>query len=100
VVVNKITEPTVAVTISIADRRIDLTTNPVGGDLHIGDTLTITAPQGFDFYNWSVDGVRSISSNNEIRLSISRLGIHSVLLEYGNDDGIPYGCETLFKVIR
>jgi uncharacterized repeat protein (TIGR02543 family) len=95
----------VNVAIGIADERIDLTRS-TENDLsrEAGNTLRLTAPEGYANYIWMVDGGNSYStiSPREIQLyqgNSYSLGTHSVLLEY-EKDGIPYGCEILFKVVR
>jgi hypothetical protein len=96
----------VNVVIGIADGRIDLTRS-TENDLsrEAGNTLRLTAPEGYTGYTWSVDGNTGSYnpiSENEIQLYPGNnysLGTHSVLLEY-TKDGIPYGCEILFKVVR
>jgi hypothetical protein len=97
----------VNVVIGIADERIDLTGNTVN-DLsrEAGNTLRLTAPEGYTNYTWSVD-INS-SGHNTVSDRIIELnpnwywysyGTHSVLLRY-EKDGIPYGCEVLFRVVR
>jgi hypothetical protein len=95
----------VSVTISPADELINLTLS-TANDLsqEAGNTLRITAPAGYDSYTWLVDdspsGFYPISAR-EIQLYAGNYiyGTHSVLLVYAKD-GIPYGCEVLFRVVR
>jgi hypothetical protein len=107
ITVNKTTAANaVNVDITIADERIDLTRS-TENDLsrEAGNTLRLTAPDGYTNYIWRVDGNTgsySTISPREIQLYQGNnysLGTHSVLLEY-EQDGIPYGCEILFKVVR
>jgi uncharacterized repeat protein (TIGR02543 family) len=103
VTVNKTTETNaVNVTIGIADERIDLTRN-TENDLSPGTSLRLTAPEGYASYTWFVDGNSygySLVSEREIQVySPGRYGTHSVLLRY-EKDGIPYGCEVLFRFVR
>jgi uncharacterized membrane protein len=107
VTVNKTTETNaVDVAISIADEHIDLTRN-TANDLsqEAGNTIRLTAPEGYTNYTWSVDMSfynYSTISERVIELysgSSYGLGTHSVLLRY-EKDGIPYGCEVLFRVVR
>jgi hypothetical protein len=108
VTVNKTTETNaVDVAISIADERIDLarsTENDLSQEW--GNTLRLTAPEGYADYVWRVDG--DDSGYNAISGRIIELnanwygysyGTHSVLLEY-TKDGITHGCEVVFKVVR
>jgi uncharacterized repeat protein (TIGR02543 family) len=100
--VSKTAEPTaVNVAIGRADERIDLTRD-TAKDLSQGtlDTLVITAPEGSG-YAWWVDGADASNNTNEITLSADDYspGTHSVLLEYSRE-GIPYGCEVIFRVVR
>jgi uncharacterized repeat protein (TIGR02543 family) len=92
----------VSVTISPADERIDLTRS-TENDLsyEARDSLRITAPGGYESYTWRVDNYY-YSDAGEIQLysyNYGNYGTHSVLLEYVKD-GIPYGCEILFRVVR
>jgi hypothetical protein len=106
VTVNKTTATNaVNVVISIADERIDLTRS-TENDLsrQAGNTLRLTAPEGYTNYTWYVDGNSgnySLISNRVIDLNPNwyNLGTHSVLLEF-EKNGIPYGCEVLFRVVR
>jgi hypothetical protein len=90
----------------IADEVIDLTKS-TDHDLSrdAGDTLRLTAPEGSG-YTWLVDmGYSNFGtiSPREIELDPNwygyELGTHTVLLMYMRD-GIPYGCEVLFRVVR
>jgi uncharacterized membrane protein len=104
--VNPPAAPTTAnVTIGIADEVIDLTRS-TDNDLsrEAGDTLQLTASEGYTDYTWSVDmnpdGYSSISDNIiELYSYGYSYGIHSVLLRY-KKDGILYGCEVWFRVVR
>jgi hypothetical protein len=102
VTVNKTAEPNaVYVAISRADERIDLAKDTTK-DLSqaAGDTLVITAPTGYS-YAWRVDGNGAGNTTGTITLDATSYGYgtHSVLLEY-TKDGIPYGCEVTFRVVR
>jgi uncharacterized repeat protein (TIGR02543 family) len=107
VTVNKTTATNAAnVVIAILDEIIDLTRS-TENDLSVetGNSLRLTAPGGYTDYVWRVDG----SPNAYIAISSTAIdlyspgyygyGTHSVLLEY-KKDGIPYGCEVLFRVVR
>jgi hypothetical protein len=93
------------VTVGIADERIDLTRNTendLSGEL--GDILRLMAPEGYTNYTWFVDmGSSSYNTISEKIIEIPaywyNYGTHSVLLKY-EKDGIPYGCEVLFRVVR
>jgi hypothetical protein len=106
ITVNRTTETNaVNVAITMADRRIDLTRS-TENDLsrEAGNTLRLTAPAGYANYTWRVDGSSSyyLISPGEIQLyspSSYGYGTHSVLLEYVID-GIAYGCEIRFRVVR
>jgi uncharacterized repeat protein (TIGR02543 family) len=108
ITVHKTTETTVVnVVIGRADERIDLTRN-TEKDLsrEAGNTLRLTAPEGYDSYVWLVDGDTygyDTISNRIIELNANwyshSYGTHSVLLIY-DKDGIQYGCEVLFRVVR
>jgi uncharacterized repeat protein (TIGR02543 family) len=108
ITVNKTTEANaVIVVITRADERIDLTRS-TEKDLsrEAGDTLRVTTDSvEFDFYTWRVDGMPDnydlLPTGIEIDLDRHwyNYGTHSVLLEY-EKDGIPYGCEILFRVVR
>jgi uncharacterized repeat protein (TIGR02543 family) len=95
----------VNVAITRADEHIDLTRS-TENDLsqEAGDVLRLTAPAGYANYTWRLDG--NSSNYNPISQNVIELyansydyGTHSVLLEY-EVDGIPYGCEILFRVAR
>jgi hypothetical protein len=65
-----------------------------------GDTLGITAPAEYDDYDYQVDGVAVISSKEiEISAESYGLGTHSVLLIFYKN-GIQYGSEVTFKVVK
>jgi uncharacterized repeat protein (TIGR02543 family) len=106
--VNKTTaENAINVTIGIADEVIDLTRS-TANDLsrEAYDTLVLTAPEGYTGYTWYVDmypGDYYPLSDRVIELDPNwysyGYGTHSVLLNYVKD-GIPYGCEVLFRVVR
>jgi hypothetical protein len=95
----------VTVVIGMADEVIDLTRS-TENDLsrENWDSLQLTAPEGYTNYVWRVDGNTSgYYSYWEREISISAndysYGTHSVLLEF-EKDGIPFGCEVLFRVVR
>jgi uncharacterized membrane protein len=112
VTVNKTTAPNaIEFTINggITDEVIDLTKS-TENDLsrEAGDTLRLTAPEGYS-YDWLVDlgynGYYNFDSISEREIVLDpnwygyELGTHTVLLMYMKD-GIPYGCEVLFRVVR
>jgi uncharacterized repeat protein (TIGR02543 family) len=105
VTVNKTTETNaVDVAIGIADERIDLTRSTENDLSQVGNTLRLTAPEGYVNYTWFVDmgsGSYTVISDRVIELNSNsyNYGTHSVLLKY-EKDGIPYGCEVLFRVVR
>jgi uncharacterized membrane protein len=98
-------ENAVDIAIGIADEHIDLTKS-TENDLsqELGKFLQLTAPEGYTSYAWYVDmdpgGYNTISDRIiEIPAYWHSYGTHSVLLQY-EKDGIPYGCEVLFRVVR
>jgi hypothetical protein len=95
----------VTVVIGMADEVIDLTRS-TENDLsrEAWGYLQLTAPEGYTNYIWRVDGNTSgYYSYWETEISISAndysYGTHSALLEF-EKDGIPFGCEVLFRVVR
>jgi uncharacterized repeat protein (TIGR02543 family) len=96
----------VKVVIGVADERIDLTRDKEDVlSKERGDTLRLTAPLGYDGYTWYLDGYNynyTLISETEIEVPavlVSYYGTHSVLLEF-EKDGVHYGCEVLFMVVR
>jgi uncharacterized membrane protein YgcG len=91
----------VTVTITKANEVINLETSSLD-DLSKknGDALIITAPAGYDDYDYQVDGV-TVISDREIEISAESygLGIHSVLLIFYKNE-IQYGSEVTFKVVK
>jgi hypothetical protein len=108
ITVNKTTETNaVNVAITMADERIDLTRS-TENDLSraANNTLRLTAPEGYASYTWRLNGDASnysTISERVIELNPNwygyNYGTHSVLLEY-TKDGVLYGCEVLFRVVR
>jgi uncharacterized repeat protein (TIGR02543 family) len=90
------------VSIGITDQYIDLardSENDLSQELN--NTLRLTAPGGGS-YTWLVDGLVYNYGAQEIVLyggAYPDRGTHSVLLEFLKD-GVTYGCEVLFKVVR
>ncbi|GHV95976.1 hypothetical protein AGMMS50293_22960 [Spirochaetia bacterium] len=99
--------PAVTVLITKADEKIDLTKN-TANDLsrERGDMLSISVPAGYDYYIWYLDGQSPTTrtSNTPYSISASSInsnGTHSVLVEfYKTSDGIRYGSEVTFRVVR
>jgi hypothetical protein len=98
----KTATPAVSVAITVADERIDLgllASNNLSKEAY--GFLEITAPPGSG-YVWKVDGSSVNNNTNSITLYANDYvgyGTHSVLLQY-TIDGVPYGCEVVFKVVR
>jgi uncharacterized repeat protein (TIGR02543 family) len=93
----------VNVVIGVADERIDLTKSTEDAlSQKRGDSLRLTAPEGYDSYTWRVDGYDGnyyAISEREIEVYANSYGTHSVLLAF-EKDGVYYGCEVLFMVVR
>jgi hypothetical protein len=71
-----------------------------------GTSLVITAPPGYDSYSWSVDdrgvlaGYYAIDLRTiEVLAGWHTYGTHTVLLVF-EKDGIKYGSEVIFRVVR
>jgi hypothetical protein len=90
--------------ISMANEIVDLTKN-TQNDLsqEANSILRVTAPDGYDSYTWKIDGYDNYSliSDREIQAYANWFnpGTHSVLLIF-EKDGISYGSEVLFRVVR
>jgi uncharacterized repeat protein (TIGR02543 family) len=93
---------TITVTISPATEEINLEkSHEYDLSQEAGNTLQIRAPDGYSNYAWYVDGQYeySLGRIKTIDPGSYSYGTHSVLLKY-EKDGIPYGCEVLFRVVR
>ena len=106
VTVKRIAETNaVNVAITMAEEVIDLTRNTENDLSHEADnSLRLTAPEGYEKYTWQVDGNAGqyiFISDRVIELNANwySYGTHSALLEF-EKDGVTYGREVLFKVVR
>jgi uncharacterized repeat protein (TIGR02543 family) len=93
----------VNVFIGITDKYIDLardTENDLSQALN--NSLSLTAPDGYQNYAWLVDGNSTGNNTQNIVLNHGgrSLGTHSVLLTFEDAGGAKYGCEVLFRVAR
>jgi uncharacterized repeat protein (TIGR02543 family) len=94
---------TITVAISPANEEINLEkSHEYDLSEEADDVLQIRAPDGYSNYAWYVDGGH-MSSPGQTTITIDawryNYGTHSVLLEY-EKDGIRYGCEVSFRVVR
>jgi hypothetical protein len=85
----------------IPKQTIDLTSKPED-NLYWGETLIVTATEGYDSYTWYLDGNNQWYWNESaIEQNIYGndyyIGIHSLLVIAVKDD-IPYSVELIFKI--